>query len=164
MILLSVYVTAGSTSCSNSVDLHYSKAFESLQRSVTKDGIPREKVFYEFQLHGVPSKRIGQSGIRGGRTTAWEEWQLPSGSRLVASKSTYVGNDWKVSPFSESGSPFVAGRGFMLKQEYYSEPRLEPFFDTVVLLGRSDEEIRRFELPGKLAEQDVPPKSDRAGG
>ncbi len=144
--LLIFCVTACSSSQQSSIKLQYSEAFESLEMSVTEEGIPRQKVFYFFQLEGLPSKRIGQSGIRGGRVTAWEEWQLPSEYKLIASKSTY-GITWEVSPFDEGDSPFVSGG--RLKEEFYHEPRLEPFFDSVVLVDGADEEVARFDVPQK---------------
>ena len=142
-----------SSSCSvgdrRAAEEEYAKAFKVMEKSATKKGFPRQKIFHQFQLDGLSSMRVGLSGVRGGLTWAWEEWQLPLGYKLRASMSTYVGV-FKVVPFQGGlESIFVEGRRFMLKEEFYKEARLEPYFESIRLLNHRDEQVRLLYIPRK---------------
>lgn len=129
-------------------------AMDSLRTTVTSKGIPREKVFYQFQLDGTSSTRHGGGSVRGGWTSAWEEWSLPQGYRLIASKSTYVGRDLKITPLKEGESFFAPGSRLMVKEKYYHEAPLEPYFDSVRLLDKRADLVAEINLPRKIpAEQ-----------
>ena len=132
----------------------YVMAMDSLRTAVTSKGIPRKKVFYQFQLDGMSSIRHGAGSVRGGWTSAWEEWSLPQGLRLIASKSTYVGRDLQITPLKEGESFFAPGTRLMIKEDYYHEAPLEPYFDSIRLLDKSDNLVAEINLPRKTpAEQ-----------
>ena len=106
-------------------------------------------------MDGVASTRHGGGSVRGGWTSAWEEWNLPQGRRLIASKSRFVGRDFKIIPSKEGESPFAPGPRFMLKEEYYYEAPLEPYFDSIRLLDKRGNVIEEMNLPRKkTAEQE----------
>lgn len=110
---------------------------EALRAVRQSKGFPRQKVFYEFQLYGVSSKRMA-GGIRGGYSCVWEEWELPGGFCLLAIKHMFVGNDYQFIPLKDGESFLVQGRRLMMKEKYYHEPRLEPYFDTIRLIDGKD--------------------------
>jgi len=138
-----------STVLSAKLTSEYHLAMDSLRRSTTTKGIPREKVFYQFQLYGVSSKRHGGGSVRGGWTSAWEEWSLPQEFRLVARKFTYVGRDLKIIPLKKGESVFSSDNRFLFKEEYYQEARLEPYFDSISLIDKRDKIITEINLPRK---------------
>ena len=143
-----------STSSHKSPKSDYLMAMDSLRDSVRAKGIPREKVFYQFQLYGISSKRM-EGGARGGYTSAWEEWELPDGFRVRAIKYNYVGRDSQITPLKEGDSFFAPGPRLMVNEKYYHEPRLEPYFDEIRLVDRRDHFVSGVEKSRKApAEQD----------
>lgn len=127
-------------------------AMNSLRDTVRAKGIPREKVFYQFQLYGMSSKRM-EGGARGGYTSAWEEWELPDGSRVRGIKYKYVGNIMII-PLKDGESFLVPGSRLMMKEKYYHEPKLEPYFDEIHLMDKRDKFISSIKTPRKkTAEQ-----------
>jgi hypothetical protein len=121
-------------------------AMDSLRTSVRAKGIPREKVFYQFQLYGMSSTRM-ECGARGGYTSAWEEWELPEGFRVRAIKYHYIGRDSQITPLKKGESFFAPGSRLMMKEKYYHEPRLEPYFDEMRLVDRQDQLVSELNLP-----------------
>ena len=143
-VLALVFVSASCTTTSSvSRKSEYLMAMDSLRTSVQAKGIPREKVFYQFQLYGMSSKRM-QGGIRSGSSSVWEEWQLPDGFHLAGIKYTFVG-DVQITPLKDGDSFFVQGPRLMLKEKYYHEPRLEPYFDTIRLTDKRDQLVSSIE-------------------
>ena len=110
----------------------YLAAMAAVQKFVQKKGIPREKIFYYFQLSSAKSRRLGEGGARGGYTSCSEAWDLPNGYRLVAVKHYPAGEIIPLKKGETLASLFTPGG--RLKEEYYHEPRLEPFFDTLEVL------------------------------
>jgi hypothetical protein len=155
-------LTAIAASCSTTSNVtlksEYVMAMESLRTEVTSEGIPRKKVFYQFQLDGMSSTRHGAGSVRGGWTSAWEEWSLPQGFRLIASKSIYVGRDSQITPLKEGESFFAPGLRLRVKEEYYREAPLEPYFDSIRLLDKKDSLIAEINLPRNT------PAEQAAGG
>ncbi len=121
-------------------------AMNVLRDSVHSKGIPREKIFYQFQLYGIPSTRM-LGGARGGYTSAWEEWKLSDGFRIRATKYTYVGRNLKLTQLKNNDSFFANGPRLMIKEEYYHEPRLEPYFDEILLFDQQGRVVSEFNLP-----------------
>ena len=149
-----------SSSCANTSSTtrksEHLMAMDSLRTVVTSKGIPREKIFYEFQLDGISSRRCGGGGVRGGWTSAWEEWSLPQGFRLFASKHIYVGRDLKVTPLKDGESFFVQGPRLMVNEKYYHEAPLEPYFDSVRLLDNRDNLVAEIDLPRRTPAESGP--------
>ncbi|MBK1884724.1 hypothetical protein JIN85_20095 [Luteolibacter pohnpeiensis] len=156
-ILCGLVAVSASCSTTPSVTLksEYVMAMDSLRTSATPKGIPRSKVFYQFQLDGMSSTRHGGGSVRGRWTSAWEEWSLPQGFRLIASKSTYVGRDLQVTPLKEGESFFVPGPRLMVREKYYHEAPLEPYFDSIRLLDKRDGLVAEINLPRKTPAEQV---------
>ena len=132
----------------------YLVAMDSLRASVRAKGIPREKFFYQFQLYGAGSTRM-EGGVRGGYTSAWEEWQLPDGFRVRAIKYIYVGRDVQVTPLKDGDSFFAPGPRLMIKEEYCREPRLEPYFDEIRLIDSRGRLVSELNVSRKSAAEQV---------
>ena len=133
------------TSTRNAPKSDHLMAMDLLRGSVHSKGIPREKIFYQFQLYGIPSKRM-LGGVRGGYTCAWEEWELFDGFRVRATKYTYVGSNLKLTPLKNDDSFFAKGPRLMIKEKYYHEPRLEPYFDEILLFDQQGHVVSEFNL------------------
>ena len=118
----------------------YLRAMEALRDSARPEGIPRAKVFHHFQLLGVSSKR-NLGGGWDGFVRVWEEWQLPAGFRLRAIKHICIGRDPKVLPAAAGDTILV------IKEESYHEPRLEPYFDNIVLLDNRGRLVAELKTP-----------------
>ena len=106
---------------------------DSLRASAEEKGIPRREIFYQFQLMGLPSVRSGRGSVRGGYTHASETWHLRDGCRLTAIKYFYVGRNLQITPLRDGESFMAPGPRRVMKEEYYHEPELGPFFNTLIL-------------------------------
>lgn len=112
-------------------------------------------MFYQFQLGGMSGTRHGVGSVRGGRTSASEEWSLPQGFRLIASNSTYLGGDLQISPLKGGEWFFAPGPRLMVKEEYYHEAPSEPYFDSIRLVDKKDGLIAEINLPRKTPAERV---------
>lgn len=124
----------------------YLRAMDALRNSARPQGIPREKVFYHFQLLGLSSERHMDGG-GDGLMTAWEEWRLPDGFRLFALKHTVIGRDPKVVPAAKGDS--IGYSILVITEESYREPRLEPYFDNILLLDNRGRLVVELKAPIK---------------
>ena len=140
-----ITLSSCSTLSSESTVFDYSKAMESVRGSIRKEGIPREKIFYHFQLMHAKSTRM-QGGVRGGHMSVSETWELQGGYRLTAIEHTYVGRDLKITPLKDGESFFSDSQPLMMKEEYYHEPPLEPYFDTLYLFDSQDRRVEAIDL------------------
>lgn len=86
-----------------------------------------------------------ESGVRRGYRSNSEEWQLPDGYRLTATKYNFVGKI-KITPLKEGESFFAPGPRLMPKEKYYHEPKLEPYFDTIRLTDKKGKLVSSIEL------------------
>jgi len=143
-ILIGVSMSC-STAPGTSWKSDYVMAMDAVRASVRAKGIPREKVYYQFQLYGMSSKRM-EAGGRGGYTSVWEEWELRDGFHLAGIKYSYYGNI-KVTPNKAGDSYFAPGSRLMAKEKFYHELRLEPYFDTIRLTDRTGQLVAGIELP-----------------
>ena len=155
-VLLAIGLASSCTPSSNQPPSDdYALAIDALRTLGGAKGIPRDKIFYQFQLDGVPSVRSGTSGVRGGYTHASETWHLRDGCRLVAIKHFYVGRDLQITPMKEGETFIASGPRRMVKEEYYSEPKLEPYFNTLILRDENGKLISMIELPRERPEEPV---------
>lgn len=151
MLLL---VTVLGASCSTSKPrrpwVNYTEAMSKVKAAKTAKGMPRAKVFYHFRLMGVASTRGGR-GARNGYANEWEQWSIPDGYTLSAYKH-WRANFNRASPDHSKNAPSGGARSGPIPipvddEQYYHEPRLEPYFDTLILTDPNKKIVETIELP-----------------
>lgn len=152
MMVLLVAVLGASCSSSKHRRLwvNYAEAMSKVRATAASKGIPREKVFYHFRLWGVPSARHPTGG-RGAYASDVECWNLPDGHTLTAYKHwrhLIVDSKGAFSERFQPGSMVDSGEKYHEPDEmHYHEPRLEPYFDTLILTDQNKKVVGRIELP-----------------
>lgn len=121
----------------------YTEALNKVRAAKSSEGMPREKVFYHFRLYGVPSTRW-MGGVRGGYASQSEHWDMHDGYTLSAYKHWRA--NFKIVPLKK-GSPDAELLPTFEDEKYYHEPRLEPYFDTLILTDRNKKIVGRIDLP-----------------
>lgn len=124
----------------------YPRAMEEVRKAIGASGIPRQKVFYHFQLYGAESVRL-RGGARGGYMNTLEHWKLRGGYSLYAAKHYRVG---KLIPLKE-GESFPP----MSEESYYEEP-LERFFDTLTLVDSHENHVAEIDLHSQRVSNPMP--------
>ncbi len=153
VLLVAVLCTACSASKPRAPWVNYADAMSKVRAAKTSKGMPRAKIFYHFRLYGVPSGRSPVGGW-GGYASSAEVWSIPDGCTLAASKH------WRYRPIapknasSEAGLPTLMAIASGVKlpspevdEKFYHEPRLEPYFDTLILTDRNEKVVGRIDLP-----------------
>lgn len=125
--------------------INYPEALNKVRTTATSCGIPRQKLFYHFQLYGVASTRWS-GGVRGGCSSQSEHWDLPDGSKLSAYKHSRVAKI-VIRAFKAGEGGNILPFRFASDERYYHEPRLEPYFDALYLMNARKQLVGKIELP-----------------
>lgn len=141
-LLVAVLGVSCSSSTPRSPWVNYTEAMSKVKTAKTAQGVPRSKMFYHFRLMMVPSKR-GLHGVRNGYASNWEQWNLPDGCILSAWKHWRA--IFKIDPVKNESSG--ESSLFRIDEKYYQEPRLEPYFDTLILTDQKKHVLARIDLP-----------------
>ena len=125
----------------------YEAAMARIKKEVTTEGIPRQKIFYNFQLDGVPSERRGLGGMRGGYRHSSETWHLPDGVRLTAENSYYIGKDFTFEPLKAGETFFMERPPHLPKEDSYKEAPLVQTFQSLELRDKNKNLMQGFYVP-----------------